>query len=115
MSFETAAPTFNAADPNAVFLNASCLDLLLIEIVPLAYRMVEHSTASHEVPRGAADDDDQREAALRRLDAIGYRVGQGLTERYENRGPKQGGRALNLQLKGRSAGFQEIGLDSLTA
>ena len=40
MSFDTALPPFNASDPQAVFLSSSCLDLLLIELVPMASRLV---------------------------------------------------------------------------
>jgi trafficking protein particle complex subunit 6 len=39
MSFEQPLPPFNASDPNASFLSTSCLDFLLIELVPMAYRI----------------------------------------------------------------------------
>src|SRR5690349_9447615 len=39
MSFESPLPPYNASDPSATFLSSSCLDFLLIEIVPLAYRL----------------------------------------------------------------------------
>lgn len=39
MSFDTVLPPYNASDPTATFLSSSCLDLLLIELVPLAYRI----------------------------------------------------------------------------
>lgn len=32
-------PPYNASDPSATFLSSSCLDFLLIELVPLAYRI----------------------------------------------------------------------------
>ncbi|CAF9919388.1 MAG: hypothetical protein GOMPHAMPRED_001774 [Gomphillus americanus] len=38
MSFEPPTPPYNASDPHATFLNSSCFDFLLIEVVPLAYR-----------------------------------------------------------------------------
>ncbi|KAK2820013.1 hypothetical protein FQN49_007807 [Arthroderma sp. PD_2] len=41
MSFDTPTPPFSASDPHARFLNASCLDLLLIELVPMAERIVQ--------------------------------------------------------------------------
>jgi hypothetical protein len=41
MAFDTPTPPFNASDPYARFLNASCLDLLLIELVPMAERIVQ--------------------------------------------------------------------------
>lgn len=39
MSFESPQPPYNAGDPAATFLSSSCLDFLLIELVPLAYRL----------------------------------------------------------------------------
>ncbi|KFY48011.1 hypothetical protein V495_01680, partial [Pseudogymnoascus sp. VKM F-4514 (FW-929)] len=39
MSFESPQPPYNAGDPSATFLSSSCLDFLLIELVPLAYRL----------------------------------------------------------------------------
>jgi trafficking protein particle complex subunit 6 len=39
MSFESPLPPYNAGDPSATFLSSSCLDFLLIELVPLAYRL----------------------------------------------------------------------------
>ena len=83
MSFETPLPPYNASDPHAVFLNASCLDLLLIEIVPMAYRLTDELAArTLGDSDGAADEEEQKEAAFRRLETLGYRVGQGLVERY---------------------------------
>lgn len=38
-------PPYNASDPSASFLSSSCLDFLLIEIVPLAYRMTKERDA----------------------------------------------------------------------
>ena len=39
MSFDTPNPPFNASDPYATYVNASCFDFLLIELVPLAARI----------------------------------------------------------------------------
>jgi trafficking protein particle complex subunit 6 len=39
MSFDSPLPPYNSSDPSATFLNSSCLDLLLIELVPMAYRL----------------------------------------------------------------------------
>ena len=39
MSFETPMPPYNASDPYATFLSASLFDLLMIEMVPLSYRL----------------------------------------------------------------------------
>lgn len=96
MSFTAAMPPYNTSDPTASFLNASCLDFLLIELVPLAYRVTNEleppldaassSPGSPPPPgdaasRGGLDEEDEREAASYRLDMLGYRVGQGLVER----------------------------------
>ena len=88
MSFETPLPPYNASDPHANFLNGSCLDLLLIEIVPMAYRLAHELSVSagndgktRGGPMVADDEEEQREAAFRRLETLGYRVGQGLVER----------------------------------
>lgn len=77
MSFDTPLPPYNASDPHARFLNASCLDLLLIELVPMAERMALELSGSEE----KLEEDEQKEATFYRLDALGYRVGQGLVER----------------------------------
>ncbi|MCJ1240262.1 Trafficking protein particle complex subunit 33 [Varicellaria rhodocarpa] len=89
MSFETPLPPYNASDPHAVFLNASCLDLLLIEIVPMAYRLTDELAArTLGDSDGAADEEEQKEAAFRRLETLGYRVGQGLVERFSRDRPR---------------------------
>lgn len=80
MSFETPLPPYNASDPYATFLNASCLDLLLIEIVPMAHRLASELAVPPE-DAAAIDEEQQKEAAFRRLDRLGFRVGQGLVER----------------------------------
>ena len=82
-------------DPNASFVSTSCLDLLLIEIVPMAERitqdlLVRSTTEEQGGEKGAAGaagavpvpDDELREATFYRLELLGYRVGQGLAERY---------------------------------
>jgi trafficking protein particle complex subunit 6 len=102
MSFEAVMPPYNAGDPTATFLSASCLDFLLIELVPMAYRVtneLEASSASSApgagtsaaaaadkdtsvAPRAAMDEEEERDAVFYRLETLGYRVGQGLVERY---------------------------------
>lgn len=119
MSFEPVLPPYNASDPTATFLSSSCLDLLLIELVPMAYRVTNEleaaSSASNPPPppapasqtttttadsvsasvqstaagtaaapkqRGAMDEEEERDAVFYRLETLGYRVGQGLVERY---------------------------------
>lgn len=81
MSFDVQQQSLNPSDPNARFLGASCLDLLLIEIVPMAERITEElSSMTNET--GKMEDDELREATFYRLETLGYRVGQGLGERY---------------------------------
>ena len=104
MSFDTPNPTYSASDPYATFLNASCFEHLLIELVPLAERMarrLEDSIDGRGGPVGGAagtatggsttgtgtstekeqDDERFRDAVYFRLESLGYRVGQGLSER----------------------------------
>jgi hypothetical protein len=109
MSFESPLPPYNASDPSATFLNSSCLDLLMIELVPMAYRVVNEVDAAGiddriiekkekdsggslkgSVANGAAgstngrkmDEEEERDAVFFRLEMLGYRVGQGLVERF---------------------------------
>lgn len=135
MSLDPVMPPYNASDPTANFLSASCLDFLLIELVPLAYRVTQErdggssdtpvageeqkksskssaaaaddddalpnvnepedteqrasSTGAVTTSAGSAtgngrrfDDDDELDAVHYRLETQGYRVGQGLVERY---------------------------------
>lgn len=104
MSFDTPIPTYSASDPYATFLNASCFEHLLIELVPLAERMarrLEDSIDGRGGPVGSAagpatggsttgigtstekerDDEAFRDAVYFRLESLGYRVGLGLSER----------------------------------
>ena len=64
MSFETPTPPYNASDPYATFINASCMDLLLIEMVPMAHRL------ANELSTKNADEDENKEAAFRRLESL---------------------------------------------
>ena len=77
MSFDTSIPPFNASDPHARFLNMTCLDLLLIELVPMAGRLAQEASGSNS----KLDEEEQREAVFYKLETWGYRVGQGLAER----------------------------------
>ena len=98
MSLDPSSP-FVAPDPTTAFIGASCLDFLLIELVPLAHRITNHlDNAPVPIPTPASatstgtsvagpgtrrlDDDEERDATHRRLEALGYRVGQGLVERF---------------------------------
>lgn len=111
MSFDTPIPPYSASDPYSTFLNASCFEHLLIELVPLAERMARrfedtqstdggpvrgatgHALAVTTATTGGSttgtalsaekerEDEIVREAMFFRLDSLGYRVGQGLAER----------------------------------
>ena len=81
MSFETPLPPYNASDPFATFLNTSCLDLLLIELVPMATRLASELSINCHHSAKTIDEEGQKDAAYRRLETMGYRVGQGLVER----------------------------------
>jgi len=123
MSFESVMPPYNASDPNASFVGASCLDFLLIELVPMAYRITNEveAAAQEENPTtqtqnadeqpqqgmnrtslvsgragtgtgtgtlGKMDEDEERDAVFFRLETQGYRVGQGLVERFSRDRPR---------------------------
>ncbi|KAM0334096.1 hypothetical protein ACHAQA_001116 [Verticillium albo-atrum] len=120
MSFETVMPPFNSTDPNASFLSSSCYDFLLIELVPLAYRITQEldnaATAGSPSDAPAAadnasvsqraassvaggpgtapsagrkmDEDEEKDAVFYRLEKLGYRVGQGLVERFSRDRPR---------------------------
>ncbi|KAL1838844.1 hypothetical protein VTJ49DRAFT_2167 [Mycothermus thermophilus] len=153
MSFEPVMPPYNASDPSARFVSASCLDFLLIELVPMAHRITRQlegrakeeeerwlaslssssnpttssSTSDPAASGGGAngnengedastsasagritaaggagevdgeieieagtliDEEEEREAVFWRLEAIGYRVGQGLAERFSRDRPR---------------------------
>lgn len=79
--FESPLPPFNASDPSATFLNSSCLDLLMIELVPMAYRVVREVELP-SLSSAPQEPDEERDAVFFRLESLGYRVGQGLVERY---------------------------------
>lgn len=108
-TFDQPLPPFNASDPSASFLSSSCLDFLLIEIVPMAYRVaneVDAAASSESIPKsssaettaagttgaadsttaarasGRLDEEEERDAVFYRLETLGYRVGLGLVERY---------------------------------
>lgn len=111
MSFETVMQPYNSSDPSASFVASSALDFLLIELVPLAYRVTTEASASEqgEEPEdydataekttkttadtaaaatvtsptsfGRMDEDEALDAVQHKLESTGYRVGQGLVER----------------------------------
>ncbi|KAE9374261.1 transport protein particle component [Stipitochalara longipes BDJ] len=121
MSFDSPLPPYNASDPTATFLNSSCLDLLMIELVPMAYRIVNEidSPSTNPAPQAQAqsptqsrkgdgsgslksgagtlgngtggkkmDEEEERDAVFYRLEMLGYRVGQGLVERFSKDRPR---------------------------
>ena len=72
MSFETPLPPYNASDPYATFLSSSLFDLLMIEMVPLAYRL---ASAPPQSPRTRVRDRPrQRERAHNKKLAAAERV-----------------------------------------
>lgn len=52
-----------------------------MEMVPMAYRLAEELAVAGEDGVKHVDDDEDREIVFRKLDTLGYRVGQGLVER----------------------------------
>ncbi|RMJ21865.1 Bet3 family [Aspergillus sp. HF37] len=128
MSLDTQSthPHLPPTDVHTRLLNASCLDFLLIELVPMAERLA-HEPGARGLELGASDDggeeeqgedgegegkgegegdktqtqtqtngtappDDneeaRREATFFRLEGLGYRVGQGLAERFSRNRPR---------------------------
>ncbi|KAI5280464.1 Trafficking protein particle complex subunit 33, partial [Ascosphaera aggregata] len=107
MSFETPASpsTGTASDSYTRLLSTASLDFLLMEIVPLAERIVDEQGAKNygraggggdeddddtAVARGVAklEDDERRESTYYRLEGLGFRVGQGLAERFSRDRPR---------------------------
>ncbi|KAI0603405.1 transport protein particle component [Biscogniauxia sp. FL1348] len=145
MSFDQPLPPFNASDPNATFVGTSCLDFLMIELVPMTVRVanelsagpgagvgmaddaeagdgsaknnnasgsgsgsgggsgsgsggnakrrsgsvsVENSSGSGGGGGGKLDEEEERDAVFFRLEALGYRVGLGLVERFSRDRPR---------------------------
>ncbi|KAJ5752345.1 Trafficking protein particle complex subunit 6B [Penicillium odoratum] len=82
MSFDASA-SLSVSDPNARALSSSCFDFLLIELVPMAERLAKELATEN-----AAEDDEVRETTYFRLESLGYRVGQGLAERFSRDRPR---------------------------
>ncbi|EAT83220.1 hypothetical protein HBH56_194580 [Parastagonospora nodorum] len=105
----TDTPT-SYTDPTFSLVNTSCLDLLLIELVPMAYRITADLAAREEEwtrgatktnrlsgtsndgtsggPVGTVDEEEAREAVFHRLEGLGYRVGLGVVERFSRDAPR---------------------------
>ncbi|OJJ97379.1 hypothetical protein ASPACDRAFT_32910 [Aspergillus aculeatus ATCC 16872] len=85
MSVESPALLANhASESHLRLLGASCLDFLLIELVPMAERLTRELTPNESIP----DDEGIRETTFFRLESLGYRVGQGLAERFARDRPR---------------------------
>ncbi|KAK9446941.1 transport protein particle component-domain-containing protein [Limtongia smithiae] len=86
-----AAAAAQYADPHAIYLSLSCLDFLLIELIPLSERIVE-VTGDHtaeDTPADAGAVLEQRHNAIfKHVEGLGYRVGQGLVERFSQDRPR---------------------------
>ncbi|KAG5518036.1 hypothetical protein PMAC_003222 [Pneumocystis sp. 'macacae'] len=84
-------------DPHSIFVNASCMDFLLIEMVFLMKRLTL-MTMSSQVPKDLGSEasslaviqykDDEREAIYDRLVLLGFKVGQRLVERFSQDKPR---------------------------
>ncbi|KAJ5966031.1 Trafficking protein particle complex subunit 6B [Penicillium waksmanii] len=85
MSFDASA-SLTISDPNARALSSSCFDFLLIELVPMAERLAKQLSTSTEETE--PEDEEVRESTYFRLDTLGYRVGQGLAERFSRDRPR---------------------------
>ncbi|KAL2830637.1 transport protein particle component-domain-containing protein [Aspergillus pseudoustus] len=70
--------SFDESSSRDPLLSASCLDFLLIELVPMAERLAKDLAADDRT----LDDEEIKETAFFRLETLGYRVGQGLAERF---------------------------------
>ncbi|KAG4303940.1 hypothetical protein PORY_002684 [Pneumocystis oryctolagi] len=83
-------------DPHSIFVNSSCMDFLLIEMVPLVKRMTL-TTMSSKFRKDLGSDmsnlatmqyeDDEREAVYDKLELLGFKVGQRLIERFSRDKP----------------------------
>lgn len=93
---QTTTPLPTPTDAHTRLLNASCLDFLLIELVPMAERLVNEPREGDRKPADGDgneqhgtmttttqpdDEEARRESTFFRLEGLGYRVGQGLAER----------------------------------
>ncbi|OQD86195.1 hypothetical protein PENANT_c008G01575 [Penicillium antarcticum] len=84
MSFDSSSPLLNTSDPNARVFSSSCFDFLLIELVPMAERMARDLATEGK----DTEDEEVRETTFFRLESLGYRVGQGLAERFSRDRPR---------------------------
>ena len=136
MAFQNPRAEIPVEDPNASYVAASAFELLLIELVPMSYRLAaelaerelvllgkKKQTAIADTNTGTEDpadleaarkqraeldaelgkgfgvggiggavrgleEEETRERVWQRLDALGYRVGQGLVEKFSRDKPR---------------------------
>lgn len=88
MAFEPSMPPYNAGDPTATFVSASCLDFLLGEIVPMTERLASAPRDGQMIGVEAVGGDPSADDRRDRLESLGYRVGQGLAERFAKDKPR---------------------------
>ncbi|KAI1735539.1 BET3 family protein [Xylaria scruposa] len=65
-SFDQPLPPYNASDPTATFMGTSCLDFLLIELVPMAYRLtneLEGASDGHSTGSGSKSAEETGSAS----------------------------------------------------
>lgn len=78
MSFDAVMPPYNANDPTATFLSSSCLDLLLIELVPMAYRVtneLEAASSNSGIPAAAVNTQAINNAAGSSSESVSVATG----------------------------------------
>jgi trafficking protein particle complex subunit 6 len=109
MSFDSPLPPYNASDPSATFLNSSCLDLLLIELVPMAYRLaneLQTEDRSDNVAASGAGRPDGDKGGSGSVVAGTERAGAG--GRVEGRGDGGGGTSRMDEDEERDAVFYRL-------
>lgn len=80
MSFDAIMPPYNANDPTATFLSSSCLDLLLIELVPMAYRVtneLEAASTNSGLSAAAAASANNNNAGSSSSESVSVATGAG--------------------------------------
>jgi len=85
-----------SSDPLNKFLSTTCMDLFLIELVPLAKRIANQPVHQPDAvfvdtnspAQTELDEDAERENMYFRLEPLGFRVGQGIAERFSRDRPR---------------------------
>ncbi|KAI1117124.1 BET3 family protein [Nemania sp. NC0429] len=60
-SFDQPSPPYNSSDPTATFVGTSCLDFLLIELVPMAYRIANELEEASDDGSGSSNSRNNEE------------------------------------------------------